>query len=185
MTRLPGRTEWHPPQPQQFLRRLAEPLPSVHATPLAADRRLPAYQPYPLRLRRPPAWASRPRVWWRAIELLDGPPPSEERALIHRDYHPGNVLWRSRRVSGLVDWVNASVGCPWADVGHCRVNLAPALGQPAADRFLELYGAVSGRTDDYDPYWDVAAAVGGLEADVDEAPSPADESFLAAAVAQL
>jgi aminoglycoside phosphotransferase (APT) family kinase protein len=146
---------------------------------------LPDYQPYPLKLRRAPVWASRPEVWLRAFELLDGPAPSVERTVIHRDYHPGNVLWQDGRVSGVIDWVNTSVGCPWADVGHCRVNIASELGQPAADRFVELYRAAAGRGDDYHPYWDIAAAVGGLDEDIDETPGPADERFLAAAVARL
>jgi hypothetical protein len=70
-------------------------------------------------------------------------------------------------------------------VGHCRVNIASELGQEAADRFLDLYRAVSGRTDDYHPYWDISAAIGGLDEDADAQPSPADEQFLAAAVARL
>src|SRR3954470_5053048 len=131
MTRLAGRIEWDPPSRREFLRRLAEPLPVIHATPVPAATALPAYQPYPLKMRRPPVWASRPPVWRRAVELLDGPAPSQERALIHRDYHRGNILWVNGGVSGVVDWVNASVGCPWADVGHCRANLASELG-PAA-----------------------------------------------------
>jgi aminoglycoside phosphotransferase (APT) family kinase protein len=185
MTRLPGRIDWDPPEVEGFLRRLAEPLPTIHATPLPPATVLPDYQPYPLKLRRPPVWASAPDVWLRAFALLDAPAPSSERAVIHRDYHPGNVLWRRGRVSGVIDWVNTSIGCPWADIGHCRVNLASELGQPAADRFLELYRAAAGRGGDYDPYWDIAAAVGGLDEDVDQAPSPADERFLAAAVARL
>jgi aminoglycoside phosphotransferase (APT) family kinase protein len=185
MSKLPGRIEWDPRDVDAFLRRLVEPLPRIHATPVLPGTPLPHYTSYPVKLRRPPAWATRPRVWLRAIERLDEPPPSHEGALIHRDYHPGNVLWENRRVSGLIDWVNASVGCPWADVGHCRVNLASELGSAAADRLLELFRAASGRTDEYDPYWDIAAAVGGLDEDVDEAPGPADERFLSAAVARL
>jgi aminoglycoside phosphotransferase (APT) family kinase protein len=185
MTRLAGRIVWGPPHPSRFLRGLAEPLPIIHATPLSAGTALPAYRPYPLKMRRPPVWASRPMIWLRAIELLDGPQPSEERVLIHRDYHPGNVLWDDRGVSGVVDWVNASVGCPWADVGHCRANLASELGVAAVESFLALYRAVSRRTDAYHPYWDIAAILGGMDEDVDDAPSPADERFLAAAVARL
>jgi hypothetical protein len=48
-----------------------------------------------------------------------------------------------------------------------------------------LFRAASGRSDEYDPYWDIAAAVGGVDEEVDEAPSPADERFLSAAVARL
>ena len=185
MTRLSGRIDWDPPELGPFLRRLVDPLPTIHATPLPAATVLPDYRPYALKLRRAPVWAARPDVWLRAFELLDAPPPSSERAVIHRDYHPGNVLWRGGRVSGVVDWVNTSVGCPWADVGHCRVNLASEFGQPAAERLLELYRVAAGRGDDYHPYWDVAAAVGGLDDDVDDVLSPADESFLIAAVARL
>jgi aminoglycoside phosphotransferase (APT) family kinase protein len=92
MTRPPGRIEWDPPEVEGFLRRLAEPLPIIHATPLPRATVLPGYQPYPLKLRRAPVWALSPGVWWRAFELLDGlPPPSAERAVIHRDYHAGRV----------------------------------------------------------------------------------------------
>jgi aminoglycoside phosphotransferase (APT) family kinase protein len=185
MSRLPGEIEWNPPAVEDFLRRLAEPLPAVHATPLPADAQLPDYAAYPLGMRRPPAWASRPQTWLRAIELLDGPPPGSERLFIHRDYHPGNVLWQEGRVSGLVDWVNAGIGSPWADVGHCRANLASELGFAAADRFLALYREAAGTSDDYHPYWDISALIGGLDEDADHEPSPADEHFLAAAVARL
>jgi aminoglycoside phosphotransferase (APT) family kinase protein len=185
MSRLPGEIEWNPPAVEAFLCRLAELLPPVHATPFPADILLPAYRSYPLRMHRPPAWASRPQAWLRAIELLDGPAPGGDRRFIHRDYHPGNVLWQDGRVSGLVDWVNASVGSPWADVGHCRANLASELGLDAADRFLDLYRAAAGTSADYHPYWDISALVGGLDEDADHAPSPADERFLEAAVAKL
>src|ERR1700730_522709 len=124
MTRLPGRVEWAPAALDHFLRRLADLLPTLHATPVVSGAVLPDYRPYALAMYRPPTWASRPEVWLRAIEVLEGPVPAEERVFIHRDYHPGNVLWRREKVSGVVDWVNASIGSPWADVGHCRVNLA-------------------------------------------------------------
>ncbi|HEY1519617.1 MAG TPA: aminoglycoside phosphotransferase family protein [Solirubrobacteraceae bacterium] len=190
MSRLPGRVVWDPADVEGFLRALAELLPVVHGLDLGRCAVLPEYAPYPLRMRRPPAWASVPEVWMRAIDLLEDPPSlvaasGGERRFIHRDYHPGNVLWQRGDVSGLIDWVNASIGSPWADVGHCRVNIASELGQDAADRFLELYRDASGRTDDYHPYWDISAAIGGLDQDADAAPSPADEKFLNAAVCRL
>jgi aminoglycoside phosphotransferase (APT) family kinase protein len=185
MTRLPGTVEWEPPLVEEFLRALAEPLPVIHSVRVAGGGALPYYRPYPLRMRRPPVWAARPDVWERAFDVLDGESPSEERLFVHRDYHPGNVLWEAGRMTGIVDWVNASVGSPWADVGHCRVNIASELGQEAADRFLDLYRAVSGSPEDYHPYWDISAAIGGLDEDADDQPSPADEQFLAAAVARL
>jgi aminoglycoside phosphotransferase (APT) family kinase protein len=185
MTMLPGRIEWNPPEPEAFLRALAELLVAVHVTPIPAGAVIPPYEPYDVKMPRAPAWASQPEAWRRAIEVLEGSQPEGERLFIHRDYHPGNVLWRGRRVSGLVDWVNASIGSPWADVGHCRVNLAGECSQAAAARFLALYRAVSGRCDEYHPYWDISAVIGGLDQSADTEPSPSDERFLAAAVARL
>jgi aminoglycoside phosphotransferase (APT) family kinase protein len=190
MTRLPGRVVWDPADVEGFLRALAELLPVVHGVAFRGSHALPDYSPYPLTMRRAPVWASRPKEWERAIEVLEDPASlvaasGGERRFIHRDYHPGNVLWNLGAVTGLIDWVNASIGSPWADVGHCRVNIASELGQDAADRFLELYRSASGRTGDYAPYWDISAAIGGLDNDADAAPSPADEKFLNAAVRRL
>ena len=184
MTRLPGRIEWDPPDLDAFLPRLAVPLPHIHATAVPPGTPLPSYQPYALEMRRPPIWAAQPAVWLRAIEVHEGLAPLVERVFIHRDYHPGNVLWTRGRVCGVIDWVNASLGSPEADVGHCRSNLAGRFGQQAADRFLDLYRAASGR-DVYHPYWDIVAELGGLDVARDERPDPQAEHFLAVAVAAL
>lgn len=187
MTRLPGRIDWSPPDLASYLRRLAELLPPIHAVTVPRGTPLPAYQPYPLGLTRPPRWATQLRVWERAIQLHGGPPPAlgpGGAVFIHRDYHPGNVLWQDGRVSGVVDWPCASIGAPEADVGHCRVNLHSRFGAEAADRFLALYQAVSGRRE-YHPYWDIVAAIGGMDEGYDEVADLADERFVAAAVGRL
>ena len=64
---------------------------------------------------------------------------------MHRDFHPGNVLWPHGRAS-VVDWANACRG-PWGcDVAHCRDNLIRIDGQGAADRFLAEYRSLTGET---------------------------------------
>jgi aminoglycoside phosphotransferase (APT) family kinase protein len=178
MTRLPGRIDWEHASLGSYLRRLAEALPPIHATPAAGVR---DYDPYELEASGPPRWSSRPEVWERAFEVFNGPPPAHERAFVHRDYHPGNVLWTAGEITGIVDWPSASAGAPSVDVGHCRMDLARDVSLETADRFLELYRTISGR-DDHHPYWDVVAAVGGFSEDDW---SPADEDFLAAALARL
>ena len=61
------------------------------------------------------------------------------------------------------------------------MNLAGSLGLAAADRFLAAHRTLTGRGP-YDPYWDVAAALGGFE-DADVATwTRLDAAFLAAAV---
>jgi aminoglycoside phosphotransferase (APT) family kinase protein len=181
MTRLAGRTEWSPADRDAFLRSLAVALHAIHATPRPRGAAIPAYAPYEPHLREPPPWAARPELWRRAIAVFEGPAPSGAPVFIHRDFHPGNVLWEQGVLRGVVDWVNASIGPPDADLGHCRLNLACRFGQPAADRFLDLYREVSGR-EDYRPYWDVAAALGGLGRTYLSSPSREDEKFLAAAL---
>jgi aminoglycoside phosphotransferase (APT) family kinase protein len=178
MTRLPGAIDWAPTDRDGFLRALAALLPAIHATPISPA--LPDYAPYALETDRPPPWTARPQIWERGFAVFEQPPPSDVRRFIHRDFHPGNVLWANGRVSGVVDWPNASIGDPSADVGHCRMNLAGTLGLEAADRFLELTGV-----DDYHPYWDIAAALGGFDSATLAQWTPGDEEFLARAVRRL
>jgi aminoglycoside phosphotransferase (APT) family kinase protein len=181
MTRLEGAVVWRPAELEPFLRDLAALLPAIHATPVPSGIRLRDYSPYGLRISGPPPWTSRPAMWRRALAAFQQPPQTGERCFIHRDFHPGNVLWRAGVVSGVVDWASASVGPPDADVGHCRMNLARVLGVAAAERFLALHRSITG-AGAYSGYWDVAAALGGFEdADV-ERWSPAEEDFLARAV---
>jgi aminoglycoside phosphotransferase (APT) family kinase protein len=185
MTRLPGVVDWNPTEVETYLRGLAEALPPIHEAVVGDGPRPPDYAPYAVAMHRAPSWAAQPDAWLRAIEVLEGPLPTGEKSFIHRDYHPGNVLWHGGAVSGVVDWVNASVGSPWADVGHCRCNLASEVGPAAADRFLECYRVAAGRHDDYHPYWDIVAVIGGLDESADAAPDPRDEAFLVAAVRRL
>lgn len=188
MSRLPGRPLAAPDDLDGFVVRLAEPLPIVHETPLPASAAIPDYRPYDLEAARrgelhPPRRSRTPMVWERAIEVHAAPPPPGERAVfLHRDYHPGNVLWRRGRVTGVVDWVNASRGPVDADLGHCRYNLALDYGLHVADVFLAAHRALTGARD-YHPYWDIVAAVGMLP-EFEEREEAAD-GFVARAVAAL
>jgi aminoglycoside phosphotransferase (APT) family kinase protein len=177
MTRLGGVVDWDPP-----LARLAELARALHTASVEADG-VPPYDPWELRLDGPPGFARDAGVWRAAIEVFRGVPPaaSGPPCLIHRDFHPGNVLWSRGEVTGLVDWASASVGDPFADVGHCRVNLVAAHGLEAADAFLESYGV-----DGYSGYWDVVAALGGLgEDDLLDHWGARLEELLARAVARV
>ena len=139
MTRLPGRLEWSPRDLEPWLARLADVLPRLHATPITGADGVQPFGPYEPSCWDPPPWMRRPRLWEQALEVFHGPRLDSDEAFIHRDYHPGNVLWRRGDVSGVVDWQSASIGPRAVDVVHCRANLAGRFGREVADRFLDLW----------------------------------------------
>jgi Ser/Thr protein kinase RdoA (MazF antagonist) len=98
---------------------------------------------------------------WQAARRLTAQAPEFDPILIHRDYHPVNVLWENDRISGVVDWINACMGPAGVDVAHCRSNLALMYGMAIADEFLALYKS---QNPEYlhDPYWDLDDALGAL-----------------------
>jgi hypothetical protein len=123
MSRLPGRVDWWPSDVEFWLRRLAGILPHIHAAPVPPAGVLRPFAPDPQASYRPPGWARYPRVWERAAEIGHAPLPRLPAVLVHRDFHPGNVLWQRGAVAGVVDWQSASTGPAVADVAHCRANL--------------------------------------------------------------
>ena len=103
----------------------------------------------------PPAASTWPALWNTAIDLWHNAMPAYEPTFIHRDFHPGNVLWLRGIASGVVDWPNGCRG-PWGcDIAHCRQNLVWLSGREAADEFLAAYEALTGRT--YDYFWELAS----------------------------
>ena len=168
--------------------RLAESLDVIHDEPAAE---LPSdYAPHiDTRVMLPPTWTTQPALWERVYEVASGDWPAHDRHLIHRDYHPNNVLWSNGEVTGVVDWVNACRGPRGVDVGHCRVNLAALFGPELAFRFGS----------DQHPFWDVVSVADGpltshsvypgwLDLGFDLTPAAMHangEAFAAAALAEL
>lgn len=147
MTKLAGR-----PVAEPDLHRLAETAATIHAVD-APDFGHEYFRWCMDALTEPPLGVSDPRLWERALELRRTAMPDYTAGFIHRDYHPGNVLWRRGSVSGVVDWASACRG-PWeCDVATCRSNLRQLVGPAGADRFLDAYTSVTGRT--FHPYWDL------------------------------
>jgi aminoglycoside phosphotransferase (APT) family kinase protein len=60
-----------------------------------------------------------------ALEWLDANRPRgvSRRAVLHLDFHPGNVLVEGGLVAGVIDWANIAVGDPAADVATTTVLL--------------------------------------------------------------
>jgi aminoglycoside phosphotransferase (APT) family kinase protein len=179
MSALSGTVVWEPASAETWLRRLAETLPTIHAVAVPSElREWAPYPPEPGLV--PPPWTKHRWAWERALDLYAGPPPPADRVFLHRDFHPGNVLWVDEQITGVVDWVSSCAGPPEEDVSHCRVNLAQHHGPSQADRFLAYWQDVTGRRD-YHPYWDLANVVSMVSGD----PDPAVDEFVAAAAARM
>jgi hypothetical protein len=143
--KLPGGPPSRPADLDSFLRQLADALPPIHAV----EGELPPYERYYDSVAVPDS-----AVWRRAAALAAEPPPPGRTCLIHRDYHPGNTLWEDGRLTGVVDWTQASIGPAAVDLAHMRWNLALDHGLDAADRFGRLAGAGPDQA-----YWDVVTVL--------------------------
>lgn len=152
MTRLPGRLDLAPADPERWLRQMAAMAARIHELPVPArpfwsreDAANPAI----------PASATRPAVWKRAFDLLRQPAPEYVARFLHRDFQHFNLLWQRGRLTGVVDWVVSCAGPADFDLGHCRLNLAVLFSADHAERLRLAYEAESGRT--VDPWWDLYA----------------------------
>ncbi|MEW2396949.1 alpha/beta fold hydrolase [Streptomyces sp. NPDC046862] len=120
------------------------------------------------------AWTSPERVdapggglWERAVDVIRRPAPAYEGCFLHRDFHPGNVLFtgsgETLRISGVVDWVETSWGPADLDVAHCSTALALLHGPEHGLGFRARYEAQGGRRLAEDPdhlYWRLLDALG-------------------------
>ncbi len=165
MTRVRGRIDLAPRDLDAYLRALAAPLPLLHW--LGVVEGVASYYPYFTdqveQPPPPPTWLRRKDLWRAAASIVTQPWPETAPTFIHRDYHPGNILWSRGRLSGITDWVSASNGPRGIDVAHCRYNLAALFGVPAAEAFREAYEATAGV--EHHPFWDLLSAVDGGDPD--------------------
>ncbi|MDQ3810144.1 MAG: aminoglycoside phosphotransferase family protein [Chloroflexota bacterium] len=122
-----------------------------------------------------PAWLPRAGDSERALQsrvramLADA---ADRPGLLHLDYHPLNVMSTSHAISGVLDWANAAVGDPRADVARTvtLLRLAPAPPDAPAALLLALrrlleaawlggYRQLAGQTHDMAPFYAWAGAM--------------------------
>jgi aminoglycoside phosphotransferase (APT) family kinase protein len=144
MTRLPGATT---PRPGEWLQGAATAAAEMHRVDgRSLGRR---YRPYFLGALRVPAWGDR-ALWEEAVALAGSVVATDqsEEVFIHRDYHPGNLLWQGDRLGGIVDWLSACCGPPGVDVSHFGINLALDHDPAAVAAFRTAYERAAGRHHD-------------------------------------
>ncbi|MFF3274151.1 phosphotransferase family protein [Streptomyces chrestomyceticus] len=147
---------------------LARQLLGIHRIQVPAGARPRVYEAWaaPDRVRLPES-TGRPDLWERAVDVIRREPPAYRPCFLHRDFHPGNVLFTGRgsglRITGVVDWVETSWGPADLDVAHCSTALALLHGVEEGMRLADAYAAAGGALSD-DPadhlYWRVLDALG-------------------------
>ncbi|MEU9411643.1 alpha/beta fold hydrolase [Streptomyces sp. NPDC048281] len=155
MSALPGRVRVDEEDLDQRLDLLAAQLVRIHG--VVPDDRPRTYQAWtsPERVRTPDG-----PLWEQAVHVIRRDPPRYEGCFLHRDFHPGNVLFTGAgprlRITGVVDWVETSWGPADLDVAHCSTALALLHGPAYGLDFRERYEAHGGRDLADDPdhlYW--------------------------------
>jgi aminoglycoside phosphotransferase (APT) family kinase protein len=162
---LPGETLWEPADPAATAREIARQMAAIH-TVRAGD---PALPPLPGRL------AACQRALAQPPEALDDslseaeiraaltahpmPPDRNAHVLLHDDLWPGNILWQDGAVCGILDWSEAALGDPIADLANSRLELLWAYGEAAMEAFTATYLSVTGYDVASLPWWDLIAAL--------------------------
>ncbi|MFO7695642.1 MAG: phosphotransferase [Anaerolineae bacterium] len=162
---LPGETLWDPAAPAATAHEIARQMAAVH-TVRAGD---PALPPLPDRL------AACQRALAHPPETLDdslseaeiraalaahaGSPDRNPHVLLHDDLWPGNILWQGGAVTGILDWSEAALGDPIADLGNSRLELLWAYGEAAMEAFTATYLSLTGHYAASLPWWDLIAAL--------------------------
>ncbi|MFE7232390.1 phosphotransferase family protein [Streptomyces sp. NPDC057596] len=149
MTLLPGTVRLTDEGADRRAELLARQLLRIHRLPVTPEARPRTYQAWtaPERV-RPPEDTDRPELWQRAVDVIRREPPEYRACFLHRDFHPGNVLFTGDgdglRISGVVDWVETSWGPADLDVAHCSTALALLHGVTAGMNFADRYRAAGG-----------------------------------------
>jgi aminoglycoside phosphotransferase (APT) family kinase protein len=85
--------------------------------------------------------------------------PANPDVLLHGDYWPGNLLWKGGQLASIIDWEDAALGDPLADVANARLEILWAFGTEAMHRFTAEYRSLMRIDFTYLPHWDLYAAL--------------------------
>ena len=132
MRRLPGRAHIQPTDVDAWLRELAVALAAIHDTSLAGAKDALLKAPHAESWEPPPGLrpsALSDRVVGTIQQNL--PRATWDLVLTHGDFHPGNVLWHRRAISGVADWSMARAGPRWYELAYLRATWCCSSGLAA------------------------------------------------------
>jgi aminoglycoside phosphotransferase (APT) family kinase protein len=162
---IEGHTEFSPVSRDDFLRAVAAYLAQFHSTDWS--RFDLSFLPdqvtlYNEKLRGHPTKLDDSLKEGRIRDMLEPAWPFPHRnpsGLLHGDYWPGNILWHKGRLAGIIDWEDAHVGDPLADLAISRLEILWAFDMDAMRTFTRHYESLLKLDFSSLPYWDLCAAL--------------------------
>ena len=79
--------------------------------------------------------------------------------MLHGDFWPGNTLWLDGRLTGIIDWEDAGIGDPLADLANTRLEMLLFFGPDATEQFTGHYLTLNPINTTDLPYWDLCATL--------------------------
>jgi aminoglycoside phosphotransferase (APT) family kinase protein len=161
---IEGKTEFAPANLEDFMRQFTAELAKIHRINSADLSFLPKQaERYAKQLAERPAALDHTLQEGRIRDTLEAVWPLPQRnlsALLHGDYWPGNLLWKDGQLVAVIDWEDAALGDPLADVANSRLEILWAFGIEAMHTFTQAYQSRMPNLDYTDlPYWDLNAAL--------------------------
>jgi len=154
-----GCARFDAPQRAAFSRRLAETLNSIHTLDLSEYEL--SFLPHiddAINRDRAPHTSEQLMIH----EAMQGALPRvafNAPALLHGDFWPGNLLWKGGDLAAIIDWEDAMLGDPLADLGKSRLEVLWALGPEALNDYTAAYLALNQNLNATAlPFWDLWGA---------------------------
>lgn len=129
MAYIEGQTEFAPARMDNFIQQFATHLTSIHEVDYSQMdvSFLPQQaQRYARKLQNRPATVDESLDEGHIRDVLEAVwpiPQHNSSALLHGDYWPGNVLWNDGQLVAIIDWEDAEIGDPLADIANSRLEL--------------------------------------------------------------
>lgn len=79
--------------------------------------------------------------------------------LLHGDFWPGNLLWNQGTLIGVIDWEEAALGDPMADLAISQLDILWLYGVDAMRDFTHHYQSLTTFNFAELPYWELYAAL--------------------------
>lgn len=95
---------------------------------------------------------------WEALKSVCPLSQHNKSVLLHGDFWPGNVLWQNGRIVAIIDWEDARLGDPLADIANTRLEVLWALGIDAMQQFTHHYKSLMPLNFTNLPYWELYTA---------------------------